>query len=781
MQLVLPPPGAPTEKQHLPLLPRMCAHPAGRGRKAPASVAAGYETFSLHADRMRRAFANLLSEQEEGAPLQTGSYPPFKGKPLRLHTGYFDPYRPEGLLQGGPTAAGRPASGEEEGLVSTQAHALCLIAFLRRLEQKEKLRRRAQQQPRCSEPSLYVHREILQSGLLPPPPASTAGSDADNPPPAAAAGGGGAGGEGGGGGCSSSGPSSKGPLRGPLTVKWTGNACRTVQVAGTFSDPPWSRCVDLQYEQTSGVFVADMREAVSPGKQAKDLQIKFLVDGQWRLEATLPRCQDSGGNWNNKWLPQDAFAPPEDTSPLTRSLFTAAARAAAAQAQAAAAKDTPAAAGAAGGTATASRSAQQENNTENIWWPRYATQEEIEGFIPRPSILGESGRSSSTRYPLEPSGGPPSACSLADNLRRVRSMSLSLSTYPRSVTSYLHPPEMLLGLGPTGQARQERAREGLSLQCGFFLLPHPDKTQTGGADAYFICCRGEGRGVAVGVADGVGEWDSFDLDPRLFAEELMQGCCAAAAAAEALEGETIEQRTLGVLRKGYAHTRSFGSATALVVNHEGGDRIGIANLGDSAVIVLRRQLWYQMTCVFRSREQQHQFNCPFQLSRLPRPSEYERLRASGKEALLRLLQNAAVIPEDTPESASLCSVSVMEGDLIILGTDGVFDNLFDFEICGIANLTLSPFEARLLDNEAAATSATAVATAIGEAAAHRSRSLTAKTPFMRHARQEGSLFSGGKMDDITVLACWVTSPGALLPGSADISGFCGPAFVSRGL
>lgn len=306
----------------------------------------------------------------------------------------------------------------------------------------------------------------------------------------------------------------------------------------------------------------------------------------------------------------------------------------------------------------------------------------------------------------------------ADNLRRIHALSVPVSSYPESVLSHLHPPEMLLGLGPGGHHELERARENLSLQCGFFLLPHPDKAQTGGADAYFVAAKGKGGPVTVGVADGVGEWDSFDLDPRLFAEELMKGCCEAAVA-EKIDGDAIDQRALEVLRKGYEATRSFGSSTALVVMHEGGDKIGIANIGDSAIIVLRRQLWYQMTCVFRSREQQHQFNCPFQLSRLPQPPEYEQLRASGKVALLQLLQNAAIIPQDTPDTAGLCSISVMEGDLLILGTDGVFDNLFDYEICGIATLTLSPFEAQLLQNEALATSATAVATAIGEAAAHR--------------------------------------------------------------
>lgn len=376
---------------------------------------------------------------------------------------------------------------------------------------------------------------------------------------------------------------------------------------------------------------------------------------------------------------------------------------------------------------------------------------------------------------------PPSvpSFSASESLRRIQAMSLSRSSYPSSVLSLLHPPEVLLGLGPSGQARPHRKRDGLSLCSGVYMQPHPDKQLTGGADAYFIYSKGRGQRVAAGVADGVGEWDSFGVDPKMFAEELMKGCCDAAAQEDLGEGAfikkdsaekqnrtkgsvgaqsvhggeeekgqegdgrylngvkvsrdtessfnssgedgevSLEKKALDILKRGYEETRSCGSATALVVLHEGKDRIGIANVGDSAIIVLRRQMCYQMTCVFRSREQQHQFNCPFQLSRLPQPSEYEQLRNSGKEALLHLLQNAAVIPQDTPETATLHTVGIMEGDLLILGTDGVFDNLFDYEICAIANLTISPFEANLMKDEDLATAATAVATAIGEAAAHR--------------------------------------------------------------
>ncbi|KEP67347.1 UNVERIFIED_CONTAM: serine/threonine specific protein phosphatase [Hammondia hammondi] len=233
------------------------------------------------------------------------------------------------------------------------------------------------------------------------------------------------------------------------------------------------------------------------------------------------------------------------------------------------------------------------------------------------------------------------------------------------------------------------------------------------------------------------------------------------SSSDAVSGGRVDEaarKALHILQSGFKETRSFGSSTALVVCLDGlRGRLGVASLGDSAVMVLRRERrQWRMTCAHRSQEQQHQFNCPFQLACLPQPSEYGALVAQGKGMLIRVLRNASVLPQDTPEMAQVYSVHAQEGDLVLLGTDGVFDNLFDHEICALANLALSPYEAEILGDPNKTTSAQAVAAAVAEAAAHKSRNPTAKTPFMKHARRAKTHFMGGKMDDITVVACWVT-------------------------
>lgn len=73
--------------------------------------------------------------------------------------------------------------------------------------------------------------------------------------------------------------------------------------------------------------------------------------------------------------------------------------------------------------------------------------------------------------------------------------------------------------------------------------------------------------------------------------------------------------------------------------------------------------------IFRTEEQQHSFNFPYQLG-------------TGSR--------------DSPESAQFINVRVKEGDVVIVASDGVWDNLFDEDVvnivreCCLATSTVSP-------------------------------------------------------------------------------------------
>ena len=66
--------------------------------------------------------------------------------------------------------------------------------------------------------------------------------------------------------------------------------------------------------------------------------------------------------------------------------------------------------------------------------------------------------------------------------------------------------------------------------------------------------------------------------------------------------------------------------------------------------------------VFASPSQQHFFDCPYQL---------------GDEST------------DTPADAELLSVGVQEGDILVIGSDGLWDNTFDKEISELVRSRLA--------------------------------------------------------------------------------------------
>ena len=65
----------------------------------------------------------------------------------------------------------------------------------------------------------------------------------------------------------------------------------------------------------------------------------------------------------------------------------------------------------------------------------------------------------------------------------------------------------------------------LLLTAGACVIPHPDKMEKGGEDAFFI----SERGYCLGVADGVGGWAEIGVDPGLYSKELMGFAKEAAA------------------------------------------------------------------------------------------------------------------------------------------------------------------------------------------------------------------------------------------------------------
>jgi len=94
---------------------------------------------------------------------------------------------------------------------------------------------------------------------------------------------------------------------------------------------------------------------------------------------------------------------------------------------------------------------------------------------------------------------------------------------------------------------------------------------------------------------------------------------------EKLDKEKIEVHPLFVLDKAFAQVNSVGSATAMVAILNG-KKLSIANLGDSGFTLIRFKNGEAFT-FSKSKEQQHNFNIPFQLSCLPKERDFETLES----------------------------------------------------------------------------------------------------------------------------------------------------------
>ena len=266
----------------------------------------------------------------------------------------------------------------------------------------------------------------------------------------------------------------------------------------------------------------------------------------------------------------------------------------------------------------------------------------------------------------------------------------------------------LITFNDDGTMREQERAPRVRLSIGAWSLPHPEKVKRGGEDAHFV-----GRECA-GVADGVGGWIEQGVDPGIYSRELMRG--AADALASTPDGG--DDKAVDALRQAHmrANDAATGSTTACIAYLDTSleSVLRVANVGDSALLLFRSGV-----LAFRTQAQQHAFNYPFQL---------------GSEG------------SDTADDADIFRVNVYDGDCLVLGTDGITDNLFEEDIAEIAWKGVTSGK-----------SPSQVARALADAARAASFDETSLSPFAASARDYGLVFDGGKVDDITVVVCYVLS------------------------
>jgi len=189
----------------------------------------------------------------------------------------------------------------------------------------------------------------------------------------------------------------------------------------------------------------------------------------------------------------------------------------------------------------------------------------------------------------------------------------------------------------------------------------------------------------LGLCDGVSQVSHHGISPDEFPKELIRNVRDGIAEREA---KVMNERAVrswpsaatssqpdgswlaGIIEDAYKETEAFGATTLLMAVIEETNRLMVANLGDCTGLLLRREPSQpsKLRIVYKTEAQRYDQNRP-----------YQAIRLNG-------------VPEEEISNLILSKTRVeylpaQHGDLIVLGTDGVFDNLHDEDVTRIIEQT----------------------------------------------------------------------------------------------
>ncbi|GAA6020737.1 hypothetical protein JCM11491_003514 [Sporobolomyces phaffii] len=288
----------------------------------------------------------------------------------------------------------------------------------------------------------------------------------------------------------------------------------------------------------------------------------------------------------------------------------------------------------------------------------------------------------------------------------------------------------------TSKGKEKLIESGEELEGGEHCL-----SVSVGEDAYFL------RSDSLGVADGVGGWSGHaGANPARWARKFMHHCSAELARYENIDDDMflqyyqvdpveVMQRAFEKCLRESKDEGIIGSSTALLAVLRN-DELHLANLGDCYCCVIRDNDY-----IFRSEEQQHSFNFPFQ---------------------------AGTNSKDTPgKDAQRFMVKVKKDDIVLLASDGLVDNVFSDdlleEILRFVSVSPSPTPTPTSASTNSSSSSTPRYTLnkfspqlVSESLCYRAKSVyddprAVASPFQNRAVEEGLYYAGGKKDDVTCL------------------------------
>ncbi|CRG99648.1 protein phosphatase, putative [Plasmodium relictum] len=227
-----------------------------------------------------------------------------------------------------------------------------------------------------------------------------------------------------------------------------------------------------------------------------------------------------------------------------------------------------------------------------------------------------------------------------------------------------------------------------SFSTNYKIIKHPDKEESED------CCLNGKDFMA--IADGVGSWIKYGVNPRKYPERFLQLLYKKI-------NENINMKIEDVLNYAYLNTDIEGSATICLIIFNNNNTISTAVIGDSQFMIIRND-----NIIYKSKPQQYEFNFPYQL---------------GSNSISK------------PNDAEIAHIEVQKNDIIVAGTDGLWDNLYDNQILNIVKQNNFSSLSEKIANEAF----------------NYSKMKRWMSPYIKNYNKIFRCHkTGGKMDDITV-------------------------------
>mmetsp|Transcript_147774 Transcript_147774/g.275383 ORF Transcript_147774/g.275383 Transcript_147774/m.275383 type:complete len:421 (+) Transcript_147774:75-1337(+) len=237
-------------------------------------------------------------------------------------------------------------------------------------------------------------------------------------------------------------------------------------------------------------------------------------------------------------------------------------------------------------------------------------------------------------------------------------------------------------------SEQYSKNKPLCFNANTYQLTHPRKAAKGCRDADAALTSP----MLLGVADGVSQIEDFGIDASALPKELLKACEELAMYQlfpedQATHPTDAYMGPVCLMKEAYEATESMGSTTALLAILDNSTQIhgklhpmvAVLSIGDCELLIMRRLQGRQspLQAVFHTEMQRIGGHAqqPIQIARVDDRIDPDFDESCAIEVIER--------------GSAAHYVSAYEGDIVVLGSDGVFDNLYLDEVVEICNEMLS--------------------------------------------------------------------------------------------